>query len=943
MTIPYKEWRDFHIVTLEGHDDNVGSFNNVAYWTNVFRDYGIVGGFMEDDAPLSRWLWYTLIRPSASNFELKSGANIPANYRFDFHLTKHSWDAQPCADCDLEFFAMDNPGNRWISGAATGKYIDGLAINWDNYPINEGYIFSDLISCRPFQEPPLQIGVRNVLRTDVVGDPTPPPLLIETEMASNFGAHEACKISDKLFRNGLFLKIDGYGGGGLGNLGVGNQITLNVLPERLKVKYFNPVVNSFSRYQIPVINSVNLIINGMGFDNNPDEINDLCGVNADVQWGTELTVSTIKFYTTAGVLAGTITTGAAEFTVNSDLKITIPAATFAGLGLAEGAYHVLLTKGPLTDCGAEDADGYAGDWRCSSSGLMSEGNRFVLLVRDNPIPEDPPIIRTKWPWLLGDTEVDEYYAPQDTRGSEHFYSGRLKSVSPFTRSIDDKTGLFSISDMNVTLANPDKKFSKLLAEYWLKNQIIEFFYGRGIQPEAWQSDLFQGIIDDYSLKGPHFDVVIKDIIQKYFQIKLPLHICTKADYPNIHESALGGKVRPAVIGNASLIPAVAGEKSGSVEALYIDTVNHSYLAADFSLYSVTEVYSKDILKATPADYSIAYRDGGRTYIDFTADQGDNRITFNSKGCSVPMWDSSNGYLQNPAYIISFLLTQLMGMPINFLNMDSFDVLAGLFEVAGWHQSGLLVLQGEARDAWSVLQELLFTCGAKLWPAKDGRLTIGRKDITNYKTDLFIFEQLDLWEPPNRPYNLPAAVNFANAKWNYAPAHSAFQGSMEKGRESSITKFGKEIMEEWSFPWTTSESMVSQRMTEELLKRGFGDPKVEFPVSMKKFVDTLDIFSNFRLQDPWGLSKTGEGERGRYYYVESLSYDPQNEKIDVVGIDMQWLLRQYFIFGDRNALPHLWANSEEADRMFGYFCNRETGLFADLEPGKFWADRKTIGE
>lgn len=940
-TIPYREWLDFHIVTLEGHECCTahGGWNNPIDWTNVYRDYGIIG--QHRVGIWDRWKWYSIMKPKAVDFKLVSGADIPANYRFDFKLTKNSWEAQPCTIAVVEMMTMWNAGNAWIPSKATGRHTDGLAIDWDNYPINEGYGFADIQHCRPYNDPPENWTWRNVARTDVVGDPMPPPLLIESEVPSDFAAQEACDAIAvaELFKNGIQVKIDSFeDAGGFCGLQDGNKITLNVLPDRLKVKYFNPVINSFSRYQIPVTRNVDLILNGMGFDNNPDEIDDLCGIDADAQWGAELAVSIIKFYTTDGVLAGTIEMGMGEFTVNSDIKITVPAATFAALGLAEGAYHVLLSKGVLTDCGAEEADGYAGDWRCSSSGLMSEGTRFVLLVRDEKIPVDPPIIRTKWPWLLGETEVDEFYAPQDTRGSEHFYSGRLKSVSPFTRSIDDKTGLFSISDMNVTLANPDKKFSSLLYRHWLKNQIVEFYFGKGIEPEAWQSDIFQGIVDDYSLKGPHFDVVIKDIIQKYFQIKIPLHICTKADYPNIHESAIGGKPRPVVVGEASLIPAVAGENSGAIEAPYVDTVNHSYLAADFSLFAIPQVYSANVLKATPGDYSIAYRDGGRTYIDFTADQGDNRITFNGKGCSIPMWDSANGFIQNPAYVISFLLTQLVGMPINYLDMDSFDVLAALFTTLGWHESGFLVIHNEARDAWSVLQELLFTFGAKLWPARDGRLTIGRKDITNYSTNLYIFEQLDLLEPPNRAYNLPSAVNFVNSKWNYAPAHSAFQGSMEKSRASSITKFGKEVMEEWLFPWTTSEAVVTQRTTEELLKRGFGDPKVEFSVKLKEFIDNLDIFSNFRLQDPWGPSSTGTGQVGHYYYVESLTYDPQNEKIDVVGIDMQWLLRQYFIFGDRGSLASLWPNAEEADRMFGYFCNRETGLFADNEPGKIWKDR-----
>lgn len=937
-TIPYREWTAFDIITLEGHE--TGGFNGwiaPGDWTNVYRAYGIIG--QHRVTLTDRWIWYSVMKPSANSFELIAGADMPANYRLDFRVTKESWEAQPCTIANVEMMTMWNAGNAWLPGTATGRYIDGLAIDWDNYPINEGYGFANLEECRPTNDPPLNRPYCDVLRTDVVGDPTPAPFLIECEVPSNFAALEACTAAAiaELFQNGIQVKIDAFKNGGWCNLSNGEKITLNVFPERLKVKYFNPVVNSFSRYRIPTAGGVDLVINGMGFANDFDEINDLCGINADAQWGAQLTVSTIKFYTTDGVLAGTITTPLNEFTVNSDTQITIPAITLTALALVEGTYYILLSKGALTNCGA--TEGYAGDWRSGSNGRMYEGERLLLLVADEEPDEDPPEVRTKWKWKKGDTTIDKYYSPLDTRG-DNFYDGRIKSVSPFTRSIDDKTGLFSVSDTNVTLANQDKEFSKLLAEYFLKNQIVEFYHGWGRQPEAWQTHVFQGVVDDYSLEGVHFDVAIKDITRKYFKIKVPQYICTEeaTDYPNVHESGIG-KVRPEVLGIASLIPAVASEDSGAVEAVYVDTTTFSYLAANFSLNSITQVYSNNVLQNTPADYVVAYRDGGRTYIDFTGagDQGDNKITFNATGYSVGMWDSANGYIQNPAYIISFYLTQILGMPIAYLDMDSFDILAALYVTAGWHQAGFLVIQTE-RDSMAVLQELLFTYGAKLWPAKDGCLTIGRKDITNFATDLFIFDQIDLYAPANRKYNLNEAVNFVNAKWNYAPAHSIYQDAIEDRRQASIDDYEKEMSpsSDWLFPWTTSQTLVEKRLTEELLKRSYGDKKIEFSVNIK-FIDDLDIFTNFRFQDPFGLSSTGAGEYGHYYYVESLSYDFQSQKIDVVGIDMQWLIRQYLIIGDCSVISDDYLTATEHDRMYAYISDCATNQFSNGDPGKKVAD------
>lgn len=946
MTIPYREWLNFDIVTLEGHDTNVGTFNIPAYWTNVYRDYGIVGGYEElEGPPNSWWLWYTLVRPSADDFGFADGADIPANYRFDFRLTRDSWEAHPCTDCDIEFLLIDNPGSVWLSDSATGKYTDGTATEWDApYPVHGDFLFSDLVDCRPGTDPPLQTISHNILRTDVVGEPTPSPLLIQVEMPSNFVAQEACDASARLFNNGILLRILGFCGGNVSNLGVGNQITLSVFPDRLKVKYFNPVANSFSRYRIPVAGGVALVITGMGFDNDHDEIDDLCGVDADTQWGAELTVSEIKFYTTAGVLAGTITTPLLQFTVDSDTQITIPATTMTALGLAEGTYHVLLSKGILTDCGTTEA--YAGDWRADNYGRMREGTRFVLLVSDEAVDGEgdgagggdggkgrAAVPRFKWTWKRADDEVFAYYAPIDTRGEDIFWEGRVKNITSITRSIDDRTGLFSASDAEVTLSNADKEMSKMLSRYWLKNQLVEFYYGWGSQPDAWHEYFFRGIVDDYVLGGIHFDVTIRDLAHKYSQISVPQLICTETDYPDIHESSVGRNM-PEALGLCSLIPAVASETSGEVEAVYVDTTGppYSYLAAHFPLHSIPQVYSDNVLMTTPANYTVAYRDVGRTYIDFMADQGDNKITFNCTGYSVVGWDDpTNGYIQNPAYIISFFLTQIMGTPLNLLDMESFDDLAALYTTNGWHQAGKFILQSE-RDSMEVLKELLFSFGANLWIAKDGRLTIGRKDTTNYATSLIVFEQIHAKAHAEKQFNLNEAANWANIRWDYVPTHTLFKSAKEESTASSIADYEKEMEPStpWNLPWNISDDFVEQRIVEELLKYAYGYRKIKVTVPIA-FIDDLDIFTNFRYQDPFGLSWTKAGEQGRYYYVSSLTYDFQAQTIDVEAVDMQYLLSQCLIVNTCATPRRIWPGStgtgSEAspeERMFAFVGVCATG-------------------
>ena len=138
-----------------------------------------------------------------------------------------------------------------------------------------------------------------------------------------------------------------------------------------------------------------------------------------------------------------------------------------------------------------------------------------------------PIILTHWRWKnkLGEF-VDAYYAPIDTRCGDVFYDGRILSCSPVTRAIDDRTGLYSVSDMNIELANHDMEMSHMLARYFLKNQLVEIFHAWCDEPETWKRSVFQGIVVDHSFKGTSFFVTIRDVTQKYFKVKVPPEVCT---------------------------------------------------------------------------------------------------------------------------------------------------------------------------------------------------------------------------------------------------------------------------------------------------------------------------------------------------------------------------------------------------------------------------------
>jgi hypothetical protein len=143
-----------------------------------------------------------------------------------------------------------------------------------------------------------------------------------------------------------------------------------------------------------------------------------------------------------------------------------------------------------------------------------------------------------------------------------------------------------------------------------------------------------------------------------------------------------------------------------------------------------------------------------------------------------------------------------------------------------------------------------------------------------------------------------------------------------------------------FKWTTSAAWAAKRAEEELLKWGYGQPKITFDLPLA-WIDDLDVLTNFRLQDPFGLSRTGAGEQGRYCYVTSFSPDLLGAKIGIEAGDLSWILRQYLFLGDENDLPANWTNATDEERVWAYLCNEVTGRFADGEPGKKLADENMI--
>lgn len=373
-------------------------------------------------------------------------------------------------------------------------------------------------------------------------------------------------------------------------------------------------------------------------------------------------------------------------------------------------------------------------------------------------------------------ETVRRYAPIDVRAPTRFYHGMLKSLSSVQRSVDDLTGLFRMADMSAVIDNSTMEFSKILAgtEYF-KNQIAKLYHFWADEPERLRQHIISLIVEDHSIKGTDFKIKFKDIAMKYFERELPANVCTSADYPNIHPDH-EGKRMPEVLGEC--IVGEEYEQAGAIEAVHVSIVPpYQYLLSAGVLNAVTAVYVDDVLW-NPISY--AFIPGTPSLLNLASDEGDSRLTFNAEGYSFAEWDSVNGFVQNPAYIMLYFLRYILEIPLSLLDVESFDELATIYINMGAETSGKLILQ-ILDEALETLRQLLFSFGAKGFMALGGQFRVGRKDISNYSTNTFISDQNDALSQAEIKQNLIKAMNVSKDNFNYIPWQKLFLSTAEASR------------------------------------------------------------------------------------------------------------------------------------------------------------------
>lgn len=923
MTVPYREWYQFEFLGFYG-EITAGDFTVIGAWQDISYPNGWIGYYRQSTPNLLKY-WKSVYRPT-QDFSYDANLSSLLDIAFRYQLTQES--ASSITDFAIKAGLIPLPADPavWEMLTATGKYYNGVN-SWGNFPPATVNIYTDAKTI--------------TIATDDIVE-------FESWQCSYHGVPGLVSYAyqDEFFNNGVSLGISSLNGV------IPYSFMYNVKPLKIIARFHDPVVNELSRNVFKTAGGQTLVLTGIGFSLTDAECSDITKYtgNANPPGGWNSLVDRITFEGQQGQGNYVLNRAAGDFTVDSDSQITIALMP----AMAMGTYKIKIEKIDVANA-AFDTSCYAGAWFAEADGrcYRNSSSEFVVLVDDyfvyppsprhrrtggertgtgaESIQDAGPILLTTWSFRDAEgNEILKNIAPIDTRSTDRFYEGLMLSNSGFSRSL---TG--EISDMNIDLSNHNKWLSIIRANYECMNQLVDIFHAWKNEPEVWKQHIMTMIVADYSPEGVQVPVILKDITQKYFRKKIPFYRITADDYPTAPESSLG-QVIPEILGLNYLN---TSECKGACQAYRVS--DKSYVGAAGSLHSVTEVYSDGVLKATPGDYSIAYRDGGRTYIDFVVSQGDNKITFNCKGYMFVPWNSANGCVENPAYILAFVQAFFARIPGSLLNFLSFDDIADMFDTLGYGESGRLIIDKET-DCSIILDELYETFDYQGFIANDGRFKLGKKSAADIDTDRFLFEQIDIFDHAKRDEGFSETINYIKAKFDFYPTHDLYNGEDSGEHPGSITLLGSDIERdrEVIFKWTNSAALVAQRINDELLKHAYGYKKISFQIPMV-WINDIDLYDNFYYQDPYGISATGGGEVQGLYYIEKLDYDFMNQKIGVIAVDMDWLLRQYFIFCDELTLPSLRQNATYYQRRWGYMCDEITGAFSDGWPGKIMIDENLL--
>ena len=241
------------------------------------------------------------------------------------------------------------------------------------------------------------------------------------------------------------------------------------------------------------------------------------------------------------------------------------------------------------------------------------------------------------------------------------YDARVESFGTIPREVSELDNQLSPIEMNVTILDTDRDFAMEVGSYRgsIRGSRATI---RIVSPNVSDGDsflAFDGVLDSYTQPEPmkwELKLIADDRPLRLG--KVPKTAITQADWPAAHGDAIGQYLGPIYgVHNSN-----GTGNAGSVPALYVDTVDHTY-AWMLGAGTATTVYSAGVGMLTTSYTSTTTTINGKLWsiVTFTSDQGDNEITLDVEGLT-DQPDGTGTLITNP-------VEQLKHFLVNFVWND----------------------------------------------------------------------------------------------------------------------------------------------------------------------------------------------------------------------------------------------------------------------------------
>lgn len=521
-------------------------------------------------------------------------------------------------------------------------------------------------------------------------------------------------------------------------------------------------------------------------------------------------------------------------------------------------------------------------------------------------------------------DAHRYYASVDVSTPTVLYEGKVLSYGTTYRTIGDTYGGYEVSDITVILSDADRHWRKLLAgaNYILHRaaNLKVGFVGMGLDDFRL---IFSGTIESYEFVTPlQFKVTLKDTLERYATL-VPLAKIRTTVFP-LASSGIVGMAEPIIYG---CVTSQNDSDDGAIPCALVNTETFTYLVAAHVCESVDSVYVGGVRKTT--GYTISTSTiGSTTYtlITFVADQAGAVVTCDVKGKKI-----DGVFSENPITILQDILVTA-GVASGSIDA-SFTTAAAVADTRLLKAGGVLMEQQTLRN---IVEEFGICFALDIWVNIAGKIACKFLTYSLSTTYPEYTAQHDILGGLTIETQTDKIVNLVQYDYAYHYARNYYAHQRDINNVMSETNLLMEYRTVLNLPWVRERSTAFIAASKFLRDHTYPPMWIRFSMPLHALnMELADIITITHFE---GLATDGNGWDKKTFQVRSIGFDIDQMKCDILAVEVVFGVNgepiyNPYILGDNTALHDTWVGASAADRVYGYLCDSDTGVFSDSVAGK----------